>query len=128
MENEILNILQTIRGYVFVLMIIAAVWISLRVVKDLLDIKTKYQEIDNKNFSLRMDRYIDTGQYDEVIDWSKSRLEKYPYNLDANWYIAKAYYFTENNELARKHFDLVLHYAPNWLNSVEPFLNKLDGC
>lgn len=127
MENELITTIQSIRGYLFVLMLIAIVWVVLRIIESILKIKTEYQKVEQKNFSLTMDRYFDAGNYDKVIGRCKYKLERYPNNLDANWYLAKAYYFKEEHELSRKYFEYTLYLAPSWENSVEPFLEKLDA-
>lgn len=127
MEHEFLNILETIRGYIFIIMLTAIIWAVLRFIESILKIKTEYQKVDQANFALRMNRYLDAGKYDQAIDWCKDKLAKYPNNLDANWYVARAYYLKEENDLSRQYFEYTLYLAPSWEDSVGPYLEKLDA-
>ena len=80
----------------------------------------------DEQFSDSITKMLDLGEYEKVIEECKEKLEKYPNYSDAVWYLAKAYYYTENNKLALECFEKAVYLAPGWGEHAPQYIEKLN--
>ncbi|WP_126455703.1 hypothetical protein [Sulfuriflexus mobilis] len=127
MEAEILQELETIRVFVFIIMCVVAVWGLVKTIESTQNIVVSFKKAWDTFFENRVVGLIDKGEYQEAISECKNKLKKYPNHVDANWLIAKAYYFTENNELSKVHFEKSIYLVPGWENIASEYIEKINA-
>lgn len=127
METEILKELSTIRVYVFIIMVGIVTWLALNIIGWLQKLVEGYKKALDAHFENSMVKMLDLGEYEKVIEECIETLEKYPNHIDATWFIAKAYYYTENNQLALEYFDKTLYLVPSWEESINGYVKKLNA-
>ena len=125
METEILQELQSIRTFIFIIMFVIIIWAFFKILESSLNIFTGFRKAWDTDFANRTGDLLDTGEYEKIIDACKEKLKKYPNYIDANWYLAKAYYYTENNKLSEEHFKKSIYLMPSWEESAEAYLEEL---
>lgn len=74
-----------------------------------------------------MNNCLDSGEYEKVIKECKEKLLEYPDYIDANWFIAKEYFYTENNEFSKKYFERVIYLVPEWEESANAYIGKINA-
>jgi len=127
MESEIIKELVTIRVYVFIIMCVFVIWFFFKILESLKNIISGFKRAWDEYFSDRILKMIEIGKYEDVIEECKEKLEKYPNHIDAVWYLARAYYYTENNELSLECFERVIYLSPTWEESATPYIEKLNA-
>jgi len=126
MEPEIVNTLQEIRAYVFIIMVAIVIWVLFRVIESAQRIFFGFRKNWVEKFNSRMVTLIQKGDYDLVILECRQALEEFPNNLDTNWFIAKAYFHQQDTTMAKKHFNKVIQLEPSWQKDAQQYLDKLD--
>jgi len=126
MESEILQELQSIRSFMFVIMFVITLWVFFKILESVLNIFSGFSKAWDADFDNRTGHMLDSGEYDKAIKTCKEKLEKYPNHIDANWYIAKAYYYTEKNKLSKEHFEKVVYLMPSWKEIVNEYLEEIE--
>ncbi len=127
MENEILNTLETIRGYVFIIMCSILVWVIFKVAESSQRIFIGFRKAWNEQFEGRVTKLLEIGNYEEAIAECIEKLDKYPNHIDAIWFIARAYYYTEKNVLSQEYFEKAIKLVPSWEDSAKDYLEKLNA-
>ena len=127
MEQEILETLQTMRGYLFVIMVFFILWVLFKIVDIVLNYLDKWIKAWDSHFESQTARLLDKGEYEEAIQECKSKLEAYPNHLDAIWLLARAYYYTEQYDLARQCFEKAVYISPSWESNAESYLAKIPA-
>ena len=69
---------------------------------------------------------MDLGEYEKVINECNNVLKQYPNHIEAVWYIAKAYYYTENNDSSKEYFEKAIYLVPSWEETANVYLGKLN--
>ena len=125
MENDILISLSEIKTILYILMGIFIVGVVLVCfVLYIVGVRfLSYKKSDE--FKFFVEEKLDKGLYNEVICDAKEFLKDRPYHTYAQWYLAKAYYYTDDFENARLYFEKILKREPDWVESVEPYLDKI---
>lgn len=127
MEAEILQELQSIRVFMSIIMFVIIIWAFFKILESTLKIFTGFRKAWDTDFENKTGDLLDTGEYEKAINACKDKLDKYPNHIDANWFIAKAYYYTENNKLSEDHFKKVIYLMPSWEESVKAYLDELKN-
>ena len=125
-EGEILETLRTIQAYIFVIMLAVVVWVGLKFVHTLIHMLDRSMKVMGAHFSKEMRKFLNEGSYAAVISECKKKLEKQPNHLDANWHVARAYYYSDEDALAKKHFEKAKHLEPNWEDAADGYLSKIQ--
>ncbi len=125
MDVEILQELQLIRVYVFIIMVAIVLWALIKTAESIQRIYIGFKDAWDTSFDNKTEELLDMGKYAEAIDKCKEVLEKHPNHINANWFIAKAYYYTKNNALSKDHFEKTLYLAPSWSENTNEYLSKL---
>lgn len=126
METEILHEIQTIRAYLFICTIIFVFWVSIKILQSLITIFNGFKKAQDERFIDSMEKLMNKGKYKQVIGECLEELEENQNNINANWYLARAYYCKEENELSKKYFAKTVHLVPSWKESAMPYLEELD--
>lgn len=101
METEILQQLELIRIYVFIIMFALVIWVFLKSLESLIKVFSGFKKASDNFFDNKVSKLLDTGSYEEAIQECKEKLKKQPNNVGAVWHIAKAYYYTGKNRLSQ---------------------------
>ncbi len=72
-------------------------------------------------------RMLDEGNYHDAVKYCKKKLSKQPNHADANWLIAKAYYFLQKNDLAVEHFKKSFYLIPSWEEDALEYIGKIQS-
>ena len=127
MEAEILSQLELIRVYVFIIMFALVIWVLLKSIESLTRIFTGYKSASEKFFENKVSKLLDSGSYEEAIEECKEKLKKQPNNLDAVWFIARAYFYTGEDRLSQEYFEKVVYLAPGWEESANGYIEKIKS-
>lgn len=127
MDNEILTVLQEIRGILFLILAGFGVLIVLNVIRTVasiyLDIKNRL-EID---FTDKVGRLFEKKKYQEIIKVSNKELEIFPKSAEATWWLARAYYYLGNDIESLKLFKKVIEIEPEREEEhVTPYIEKIN--
>ena len=125
MDIDILQELQLIRTYVFIIMFAIVLGVIVKAAESIQKIYIGFKEAWDTSFENNTENLLDMGKYEEAIKECKEVIKKYPNHSYANWYIAKAYYYTNNNELSKEHFEKALYLVPSWSDNVNEYIVKL---
>ena len=125
MENEFLVRLDELKTLIYVLISIFSVGLLLIVtIFYFIGIRfLSYKKSDY--FKFCVEEKLDKGLCSEVISDSIEFLKERPHHTYAQWYLAKAYYYTNNYENAKVYFKKILKSEPAWVDSVEPYLDEI---
>lgn len=127
MDSEVLQQLELIRVYVFVIMLALLIWAVLKTVESIQTIIIRFKETWDTSFQNKMEKLFDKGDYETIIVKCKEIIDEYPNHIDANWNIAKAYYYTNANDLSKKHFEKTAYLLPSWEENVSDYIDKLKN-
>ena len=127
MDTEILNTLETIRGYLFVIMVAIVVWMFFKIVEIIMNALGGWVKAWDTHFINSANRMLDEGDYQEAAEYCKKKLSKKPNHADANWLIAKAYYFLQKNDLAVEYFKKSIHLIPSWEEDALIYIGKIQS-
>jgi len=125
MDTEILQQLELMRVYVFIIMIAIVLWVFFKILESVQRVFIGFKKAWDTSFDNKMEKLMDTGEYDKVISECEEVLQKYPNHIDAVWYTAKAFYYTEKNEPSKEYFEKSKYLVPSWEESANVYLNKL---
>lgn len=126
MEEGILETLETIRGYVFIVMCAVVIWALFKVIELNLRIFSRFQEALEDAFEKKIEKLMNEGDYERVVSKCAEKLEKYPKHADAIWLTAKAYYHQGNNVQAKEYFEIAVVLVPSWEETAKPYLEKIN--
>ena len=126
MESQILQELELIRGYVFVMMCAVVLWVFFKVLESTQNVFTGFKKAWDTSFTNRMSTFQDSGEYEKIIEECKEKLKKYPNHTDAVWFIAIAYYYTEQFESSKLSFEKAIYLVPSWKESAARYIEKLN--
>lgn len=126
MEAEVIQELQLIRNYLFIMMCGICLVILFKLIESIQKIIIGFRDAVVKSFNDRMEKLLEKGKNDEIIKECKEILEKRPNDTDAIWYLSRAYYREGENELAKEQFERSVYLVPSWESSAKPFLDNLN--
>jgi tetratricopeptide (TPR) repeat protein len=82
--------------------------------------KTKF---DSSDFTDDAKDLLDKGLTDEAIEWAQKRIEKFPKDKHAHWYLAQAYYEKKKYSRALEILKKLEKIAPSWKEKyIDPCL------
>lgn len=126
MENEILSSLSEIKTILYILLgVFILIFLFICYIFYFLETKGK-KIMGSEEFNIFTEEKLDQGKYDEVIQDSLEFLQNRPHHTYAQWYLAKAYYYTNDYENAKIYFEKILEKEPGWENSVKPYLDGMN--
>ncbi len=124
--EEILSEIQTIKWLLFILIAIFGL-IALGVLFSIYKMTSQLKKGNPfEDFSSEARNLLDKGMPDEVIEKAISRIESYPKDKYAYWYLAQAYQDKEEYSQALETFSALKKIAPLWEKQyVEPSIKKI---
>ncbi len=125
MESQILQELELIRSYLNTIMIVVVIWFLVKLVESLPKIFSGFKTAWNEAFRNRMSNFQEKGDFKRIIEECEEELKKYPNHVDANWYMALANYYSENNTEAIKYFEKSIDLTPSWEASANEYIEKI---
>jgi len=126
MDPEILQQLELMRGYLFIIMCAILLWVFIKVLQSIQRVFIGFKKALDTNFDNKMLKLMDLGDYDKVITECKAVVQEYPNHVDATWYLAKAYFYSENNKLSMEYFKKAIYLVPSWEETAETYIKKLN--
>ena len=126
MESEILQELVTIRVYIFIIMSAVVLWVLMYAIAAAQKIIVEYKKVINAYFVNDLLKIFDLGEYEKIIKDCSKMLEKYLNHTDVTWYLARAYYYTENNNLSLEYFNKAVYLVPSWEEDAGNYIKKLN--
>jgi predicted negative regulator of RcsB-dependent stress response len=111
---------------VFVLILSGIIWILFYAKK------ANDKESKSGDFAEKASALLDKDDLDAVIELSRTKLESFPKDLYARWYIAQAYYRKNEYHKALKELNIISEIAPSWREDyIDPYIaeikEKLDN-
>lgn len=126
MEEEIINQLELIRIYVFIIMAAVVLWALVKILESSQRIIIGFKKAWNISFNNRMEKYCDLGEYKKVLKECGEVLEKYPFHKDAIWYMARAHYGENNYKESIEFFKKAVDLVPYWEDSANDYIAILN--
>ena len=126
MDTEILNQLELIRIYVFIIMFAIVAWAAFKIVQSVKTIYIGFNKSWDTAFCNRIDKYFDLGNYQEIVDECEELLKKYPCHADATWYLARAYFGLNKQPEAIKYFNRLVELKPGWKESADEYIEAIN--
>lgn len=77
-------------------------------------------------FRIQVQDRFDEGSFLQVTEFCEQRLERFPNDLNAHWFLAKCAYQTKQWGIARKHFAKVCEIDPNYNDVVPAYLEEIE--
>lgn len=125
MENDILISLSEIKTILYILTGIFIIGVLL-ICFILYIVGVRFLSYKKSDvFKFFAEEKIDKGLYSEVISDAKEFLKDRPHHTYTQWYLAKAYYYTDDFENAKLYFEKILKREPDWEESVKPYLDEI---
>ena len=85
-----------------------------------------YSSANEPSFKAKLSQTYLSGNLDQVIILSKERINKYPYDDYAHFYIGMAYYYKNNYDNAIISFKRSAELNPQRSGSVIEYLNRIN--
>jgi len=126
MEADMLNTLETIRGYIFIMMCAIVAWAIFKVIESTQRVVLGFKKAMNDAFESNIEALLDKGCYEQAIGECKDKLGKYPKHSGAIWLLARAHYLNEDHREAKAYFEEAVKLVPSWQESVDAYLKKIN--
>ena len=125
MGATILQELETIKGYLFIIMVLLFFRVVIKSLQSIQVVLKGFKTAFDQAFSDKMERFIELGKFEKVVAHCNEKLESYPSHLDAVWFSAIANYYLEKDEQALIHFERVIYLCPSWESSANAYIEKI---
>lgn len=84
------------------------------------------ENLEYQRFQREAEGMLQRGAYEMVIAETKRRLESYPSDTYAHYYLAQALFHTDKFHESRRAFEKVAELTPTWQASVDAWLQRLE--
>lgn len=125
MNYETLETLQNIELHTKIIAFGIIIWVFGKAIGALSVLGTNWRRARQDLFNDLLSDAIEEADYEYVIDKCQKMLAKKPNHYDANWHLARAYYYKCDYDKANEQFQVVLDVIPRWKKSVKPYLGKI---
>ena len=128
MENEILIALNEIKSILYIILFVVVIGVVANWIRAGISFKNLVSKEMREIFTEEADTLYDNGSYQKLIKICEEHLEKRKNNVNAFWYMAKAYYQLDDYEKSKKLFEKVIKAEPSWEGEhVKPYLDKIES-
>ena len=128
MEQQILSTLQEIKTAIYILIAILVLGVIASFLRAGIAAKGLVRGKLDDIFRDEASHLFDKGAFEELIKVCEDKLKSKPYDANALWYIAKAYYQKGDYLQAKNYFERVAKAEPSWEKEyVQPYLEKIEG-
>ena len=127
MDNELI-LLQEIKSALWVLIYLIGIGVFFYVIKTSITVyRTLKTELDDKFYTLGA-AIFESGDYDNLIEFSHKHLKKKPKEGYGYWFLGKAHFHKKEYDEAAKYFKMAAEIYPTWEKEwVEPYLQKIHS-
>jgi tetratricopeptide (TPR) repeat protein len=127
MESDILNTLETLRGYSFALLCIISLYIFIKILQIILPYVLSYSDklddfIINTNYKL-----LKEGKINKVITGCTDALAEQPNNEYYTWQLALAYHYNNEHDLSIKYFKKAIFLKPEWKDDANEYIDFIKN-
>lgn len=84
------------------------------------------ENLEYQKFQKDTEGLLQRGSYEMVISDARRRLEVYPSDVYAQYYLAQALYHTDKLHEARRVFEKVAELAPGWQRAVDAWIERVE--
>ncbi|OZA29995.1 MAG: hypothetical protein B7X93_04975 [Hydrogenophilales bacterium 17-61-9] len=129
LSPEILAELRTIKWLLVAVLLVGAFFVYLairagaRFVAGMGNLK---ENLEYQRFQRDAEGMLQRGAYEMVIGEVNRRLESYPSDTYAHYYLAQALFHTNKSHEARRAFEKVAELTPTWQASVDVWIQRLE--
>jgi len=125
MEAEILQTLREIKSILYVIGLIISIAVVFKVFEFITSIIKNFKKAIKEVWRNEANEYFDKGEYDSLISHCEKRIETYPNDVTAIWWLARAHLENGNREKADEYFEKVTNIEPSWKEEhVLPYLKN----
>ena len=127
MENEILIALNEIKSILYIILSVVVIGVVANWIRAGISFKNLVSKEIANIFTDESNTLYDEGKFHELIEKCEEHLEKRKNNVNALWYMAKAYYQLDKYEKSKELFEKVIKAEPSWkVSLLSPILKKLN--
>lgn len=84
------------------------------------------ENLEYQKFQKDTEGLLQRGSYEMAISGAKRRLEDYPADVYAQYYLAQALYHTDKLHEARRVFQKVAELSPAWQRAVDAWVERVE--
>ena len=84
------------------------------------------EQHSGKIFRMMAEDYLARNEIDELISHVEERLESFPQDVYAHWYMGQAKYFKGRYPDAKRSFARVVELEPSWRTSADSWLERIE--
>ena len=129
MNNLILNELVTIKWILFgvlLCLVLFLIWAILSMTYSIRARKTEFEAAARNAFISEAHQYEDAGEYEDLFQLAWNRVNSYPHDPNAHWYLAMAYYRRKEWGAALTAFKQLQNLDPAWQKyAVDEYLEEI---
>jgi tetratricopeptide (TPR) repeat protein len=128
MENQILTTLNDIKAILYIILIVVVAGVVANWIRAGISLKGVVKKELENIFKDEADKLYDAGDFQELINHCEENLKSKKNNVNALWYLGKAYYQLENYSKSKDFFEKVIKTEPSWEKEhVKPYLEKIES-
>ena len=125
MEADILNTLETIRGYSFVTMALVVIFLSIKIFQIIFPFIFSFGDkldsfLIDTNYKL-----LNQGKITKVINDCNDLLAKRPNDAPYTWLLAIAYYYNHDFDNSLKYFEKATFLRPDWKDDASKYIKSI---
>ncbi len=128
MEAEVLRELKEIRGVLWLAVIIIGIGVFFWILKSISVIYVQFHDMLKNGWSRTSSDLFELGKYDDLVKHCDNKLDKFPNDSHALWWLARANLGLKNSEKALELFEKVAAIEPTWKDeSITPYINEIKS-
>jgi len=125
MDNEILSTLNEVKTILYIILVIVSIGVGGGLVLLIGVVKKMWSIRKNENFQAKAQELLDTGCFQELIEFATDFLNERPNHTYALWFLGKSYFCIEDFANAKVQFDKIDKTELDWRDIVQPYLDEI---
>lgn len=126
METELLTSMNELKTILYIILTIFIIGSAIILILGYKLLHRISNSTKSEKFQYFAQEQMDKGCYEELKTYAQEFLEEKPHHIYAQWYLAKAYFYLEDYENAKKHFEKIAKTELEWRDNVLPYLEELN--
>ena len=127
MDEEILTVLNEIRGILFLILGGFGILVFLTITRTVASIYLGIKKQLEFDFTDKVGRLFKKKKYKDIVTLCNQEIEIYPRSAEAFWWLARAYYYLGNDIESLKLFKEVIKLEPEWEEEhITPYIEKIN--
>ncbi|MES9869422.1 MAG: tetratricopeptide repeat protein [Sedimenticola sp.] len=125
MEAEVATI-KLLLIVILIVLCITTISVLFREISSFIAYQGKKERVRSNEFTAKAYGYLERCEYDELEEHSKNRINTYPNDYSAYFFLGKAHFYKKNYPKAKENFDKVLEIEPALDDVVGYWIYKID--